>query len=258
MSVKPRFSQVAANLDSNPKIRRGGRLAREVFCFALRRNAEVDNPVKGRLPGAVLEPWFIADMLMMPEAEAIEGLNAAERVGLLKRDGESWLISGWEEHWGERPLDGAERQAKYRERKRVTKSDEAPVTPSSPNVTVTTSDALDQSRSEEKREDPSVTNSGSTKASSTEIRSKPKTLKFKMPEGWRPSRSEANIEAENAATARGIVLREEFLKLVDWAKGSNAKKADWDATWRNWTRNAKPLSGRSHAPTDKPREINRL
>lgn len=33
----------------------------------------------------------------------------------------------------------------------------------------------------------------------------------------------------------GIELR----KLTDWAAANNAKKADWNATWRNWLRNAK-------------------
>jgi hypothetical protein len=27
--------------------------------------------------------------------------------------------------------------------------------------------------------------------------------------------------------------------MRDWAKSNAAKKVDWDATWRNWTRNSK-------------------
>jgi hypothetical protein len=67
-----------------------------------------------------------------------------------------------------------------------------------------------------------------------------KPRKHALPDGWTPERSEANLKAEAAARDRGISVREEWLKFVDWTKSNNAKKTDWDATWRNWTRNAKP------------------
>lgn len=67
----------------------------------------------------------------------------------------------------------------------------------------------------------------------------------KLPPDWIPARTEANEEAERAAKHRGVDLRIELQKLRDWANANNAKKADWEATWRNWTRNAKPLSGPS-------------
>lgn len=147
------WCKVASNLDSHPKIRRAGRSGREVFLFALRRNAEPDNPVPGRLPAAMLEPWYLADQLMMTEAEAVTGVTAAVTAGLLVRDGESWIIQGWEGDWGKRPLEGKERTAKYRERQRR----DARVTDvTSPNVTEShgdESDALDQRRSEERREE---------------------------------------------------------------------------------------------------------
>lgn len=86
---------------------------------------------------------------------------------------------------------------------------------------------------------------------------KPKTA---MPDGWVPSRSEANLEAEETAKARGIDLREELKNLRDWAKANNAKKADWDATWRNWTRNARPKSGQatSRAQTALDKQMERI
>lgn len=68
----------------------------------------------------------------------------------------------------------------------------------------------------------------------------PKKRKHALPDGWTPERSEANLKAEAAARDRGVSVREEWLKFVDWTKSNNAKKTDWDATWRNWTRNAKP------------------
>lgn len=68
---------------------------------------------------------------------------------------------------------------------------------------------------------------------------------------WVPERGEANLKAEQAAKARGVDLREELAKLHDWAKGNGAKRKDWDATWRNWTRNARPSArlGSSSRPT---------
>ncbi len=64
--------------------------------------------------------------------------------------------------------------------------------------------------------------------------------KRRLPDDWMPCRSEATLEAERIAVARGVNLSEQLANLRDWAKGNNAKKSDWDATWRNWTRNAKP------------------
>lgn len=64
----------------------------------------------------------------------------------------------------------------------------------------------------------------------------------RLPDDWVPERSEANIAAEAAARERGVNLRDELSKLRDWAAANNNKKADWNATWRNWTRNAKPSS----------------
>lgn len=72
----------------------------------------------------------------------------------------------------------------------------------------------------------------------------PARRKHSLPDGWSPEPSSANQNAENAARARGVSIRDEFAKFVDWAKSNNAKKTDWDATWRNWTRNARP-TGRS-------------
>jgi hypothetical protein len=57
---------------------------------------------------------------------------------------------------------------------------------------------------------------------------------------WMPERGDANVRAEQAAKARGVDLHEELAKLRDWANGVNARRADWDAVWRNWTRNARP------------------
>lgn len=65
----------------------------------------------------------------------------------------------------------------------------------------------------------------------------------KLPDDWRPARTDANLEAEAKARARGVDLEFELQKLRDWAKADSERKDDWDATWRNWTRNARPSIG---------------
>ncbi len=67
-----------------------------------------------------------------------------------------------------------------------------------------------------------------------------RTRKHALPDGWEPERSTANLAAEQTAKARGVDLDLELTKMRDWASANNAKKADWNSTWRNWTRNAKP------------------
>lgn len=46
------WCKVASDLDSDPKIRRAGRLGREVFLFVLRRNARPGNPIPGLVAAA--------------------------------------------------------------------------------------------------------------------------------------------------------------------------------------------------------------
>lgn len=62
-----------------------------------------------------------------------------------------------------------------------------------------------------------------------------------LPDGWKPSDSEANRIAEASARSRGVDLVLEMERMRDWsrANGSRGKKTDWDATWRNWMRSAK-------------------
>jgi hypothetical protein len=234
--VTPRsWCKVASNLDSHPKIRRAGRNGREVFLFALRKNAEPNNPVPGLLPAAIMEPWYLADQLMMSEAEASDGLTRAVSAGLISQNGECWSIHGWGDEWGKVPADGAARTRKWRESKGVTTVTDTP----SQNVTERHSrhcDALDQIRLEETRQE-------ETREDQRPASAKQAKRKVPLPDGWEPERSKSNLEAEEKARARGVDLSLELPKLRDWATANGTKKADWEATWRNWTRTAKPLSG---------------
>lgn len=110
------YCQVDAHLDTNPKIRKGGRDARDIFEFVLRRVAIMRT--EGFVPMKYLDPWYLADQLMMSEEEATHGLAKAIEVKLLEVDRKSdiALIVGWSPEWGRTPLSGAERQARYRDK----------------------------------------------------------------------------------------------------------------------------------------------
>jgi uncharacterized phage protein (TIGR02220 family) len=112
------WCKVASNLDSHPKIRKAGRLGREVFLFALRLNADPANPVPGIVPAVMLEDWYVAEQLMMTVTESNEGLLRVLSAGLLKKRGASFEIVGWDDDWGRRPKSNAERQADFRTKQR--------------------------------------------------------------------------------------------------------------------------------------------
>jgi uncharacterized phage protein (TIGR02220 family) len=145
------WCKVASNLDSHPKIRKAGRNGREIFLFALRRNAEPGRAVTGVtgiLPAVTFEAWYLADQLMMSEAEAADGFDRCLKAGLLVEDGEAVRIGGWDDdEWG-RPFTNAERQQRHRG---VTKSN---ATVTEPRYAVTRnneSNGREERRSEEKR-----------------------------------------------------------------------------------------------------------
>jgi hypothetical protein len=60
-------------------------------------------------------------------------------------------------------------------------------------------------------------------------------LRRQLPADFAPSEQHQALAAE-----RGINLAAEFAKFRDYWKGEGKPKADWDATLRNWLRNARP------------------
>ncbi len=146
------WAKMASNLDSNPKIRRAGRDAREVFLFIVRRNADLD--LGGRVPRQHCEPWYLADQLMMSENEACHGMSRAVAADLIRDEGAFFAIVGWDDQWSKRPLSPTERKQKQRAKDAATKPMSRKVT--KPNVTGHESHAchaLEESREEKKREE---------------------------------------------------------------------------------------------------------
>jgi len=147
------WCKVSSTLDGHPKIRKAGRNGREVFLFALRRNALPENECPGSVSAAELDPDYLAYELMMPSNEAVTAVTACVTAGLLVPDGDRFLIGGWSEEWGRKAKSNAERQAEHRKRTKERQGDPKSVTASNaPKVTRNGSNALEERRGEEKRE----------------------------------------------------------------------------------------------------------
>lgn len=108
------YAKLAADIHTNRKIRKAGRLAREVYIFALCRNRLRDQ--NGVVPHDDLDPWYLADQLLMPEPEAIAGLEACFRERLLESTDHGIEIVGWEDEWGMAPKTEAERKSTQRDK----------------------------------------------------------------------------------------------------------------------------------------------
>lgn len=125
-----RFAKVDATLELNPKIEEAGFWASTVYQFLLRVNRlhECD----GRIPARYLRPKYIAKRLDMFTAEGLDSsaLGIVERaiarcqdseVELLERDGDEFLLVGWDSEWKGAKTE-AERSKDYRDKKKRSRS----------------------------------------------------------------------------------------------------------------------------------------
>lgn len=231
------WCKVSSSLDSHPKIRRAGNLGRQVFEFALRRNAEVDR--NGVIPAEHFDPDYLADVLMLTKEQAVSGLSQAVRTGLLARDTsdelDNYVICGWDDEWGRRPMTEAERKRNQRASKRTpTSVTNCPDTERDcPDSHAGDQRRGDQIREEEKREIPAR---------------RQRAAKHRLDPLWIPADTEANRKAAADAKARGVNLEQELLKLHDWALSSGKTGVDWDARWRNWLRESRPNGAQRMPP----------
>lgn len=72
-----------------------------------------------------------------------------------------------------------------------------------------------------------------------EAKPKRKTTDTRLPDGWFPSRTDANLRTERKSGLTDRELQDALDNFRDyWAAqpGQRGHKADWDATWRNWVR----------------------
>jgi len=229
------WAKMDARLDTNPKIRKAGRDAREVFLFLLRRNRLLaGGGADGRIPAANIEPWYLADQLMMSESDAVTGVTKAVTVGLIALDGEFVVICGFDDEWGGRaPLTPAEKQKRYREREK-SRGSEAPLPDPGNGVTEACHESNALPRREEKRGEEN------RERAPRAARRKPATP---MPADWRPNRTHAEI-----ATELGLDMPPELAKFADHAAANDKRFADWDAAFRTWLRNAEKFSRERAGP----------
>lgn len=74
---------------------------------------------------------------------------------------------------------------------------------------------------------------------------KPARRATQLPDGWKPSPAHSDL-----ATERGVDVVEEAEKFRDWCASNGTSKKDWEATFRNWLRNARPTGNvRTLRPT---------
>lgn len=67
----------------------------------------------------------------------------------------------------------------------------------------------------------------------------------RLPDDWRPLES-------TYAVPDGVSLQAEYAKFCDYWRaqpGAKGRKADWEATWRNWLRRASESAPHARAPT---------
>jgi hypothetical protein len=81
----------------------------------------------------------------------------------------------------------------------------------------------------------------------------------RLPDDWALPKAWGNWALENVAGATVETVRSQADQFRDYwvgKAGAGARKADWEATWRNWMRNAKVTArGSPPQPNGKPRNI---
>jgi hypothetical protein len=127
------YAKIDCALDMNPKIRKAGRLGREVFMFLLRRNRLTDS--HGILSAINIDPAYMAEQLMMPESDAVTGCHACVTAKLINVTPQNVVILGWSDDWAREAKTPAERKADQRRRDNETKLLDAEIETEMENVT---------------------------------------------------------------------------------------------------------------------------
>lgn len=244
-SEKVVFCQVDAHLDTNPKIRRGGRDARELFLFLLRRVAMLRT--NGEVPLKYIEPWYLADQLMCSEDNVRHGTSQAVTVRLIEIDSSQGVVRivGWSEEWGRRPKSGAERTQKWRANQLEGDGAVTGNRHASSHVTVgDESDAGEERRGEENRVERSdspgladlkakVDAAGGETGRKRNQKAR-KQAAFPLPSEWAPKEHERQLAREF-----GQNCDEEAADFRNHHKAKGSLFVDWDAAFNKWLRNSK-------------------
>jgi hypothetical protein len=109
------WSKLASDFYSNRKIRRAGRNGRDVFLFVLCRNAGTG--LSGSISVDDLDVTYLADILMITQDDAKEGIDRAVEAKLIRIDEEEVIICGWDDQWSKGSLTEAEGRRMRRQKK---------------------------------------------------------------------------------------------------------------------------------------------
>jgi len=222
------FVKLSAELHQNPKVRKAGRNAREVFVFILCRNALMDG--NGTLALREVEAWFLADQCQMTETEAQHGFNRAVTCDLLAIEGDRVSIVGWNDEWARRPLTDAERQSRRRENKKLDavrhKESRSVRDESRSSHASVTSHAGEEKRREEtrgeEREEPAA-------VAARKAKRHRKVTEGPLPQDWAPS-SKAGLKAAELH----LSLTGEVEKFRLHAEAKGRLQTNWDAAFTSW------------------------
>jgi len=255
------WCKVAANLDSHPKIRKAGRNGREVFLFALRRNADPSNKTPGVLAKEFLDPTYLADQLMVTLGDACDGLRHACDAGLLVETETGFQICGWDNDWSWRPKTGSERTQKWRESKAVTSCDDANVN-TRQHVTDVTYKTETKTKTETETKSVGATQEhqgGITElkarvdAATTDIeqaRRKRRAPETPLPEDWEPTAKHAALASE-----RHVDCLLESRAFRAHAESHDRRCVRWDAAFTQWLLKSRPVNGTRAGPNANPTRV---
>ena len=147
-------------------------------------------------------------------------LDAAQADGALLLEGGEWVITGWMEHQGDPTA--KTRMRRYREKQDVTD-----VTRNNRSVTPTET----ETKTEEPPLVPPDGGNGAGEDKPAEPKEEKRAQKRKLPHDWQPNAKHIQDAAE-----RNVDLQLALAEFYDWIKSDAIRKADWDATFRNWLR----------------------
>lgn len=179
----------------------------------------------GELPALA----HIAYTLQMKPEKTAQALSQLHRHGLLDKTEAGFKPHNWDgrQYKSDRDATAAERSKRYRNARRDANSS-------------VTRDATESSRPPETEPEPET-----EKISKLRLDSAPAKRGTRLPSDWNPSPQDLNEACRKLGGAEPA--SQELDKFRDhWkaAPGQRGVKLDWDATWRNWIRNAKgPTNG---------------
>lgn len=205
------------------KIRRLKPAQRWVWVAVLGAARESHEPGKLYVaPGLPMTRGELADYAAVTEREIDAALRAMIALSMVTVEDTSGLIEVT--NWDKRQFESdnvTERTRDHRERSREQDRNVPKNVPG--NTPERTRAFATETEAETEAETDNTSGVGRTKRAT------------QLPGDWEPNDAHRELAVERRAD-----LGDEVDKFRDWAAGNGATKKDWDATFRNWLRNARP------------------